>query len=187
MALFGQPNVILFIVYSPGNACIILFNWHLYTCMNNGTSRYYDTLIRSGLLLILICFTFIILRCYDLTMNSLALLTCPYVVWYYCSVYCSDSYFITKYTIVVGSAALIAPNLPNCIREAILSLITSINNLCTASKSSLDIVLLVNWMVSSYWRRLAQASIQSWKRLVIMLFGRFNNIVPCIVQHGWAW
>ena len=81
----------------------------------------------------------------DLTTSSPGSLTLQYVDWSYCIVYGSDRYLITWYSIVVGSDKLITPHLPNCTREAIFSLMPQITNLCTESKSSLDVVLLVNW------------------------------------------
>ena len=116
--------------------------------MNNGTGWYYETLICSVLLPIPIVFAFIILMYYSLTTSSPALITSQNVICYSCSVYGSDRYFITQHPIVVVYRALIAPYLPNFNRDAIFSLIITGNNLCTASESSLDVVLLVNRMIS---------------------------------------
>ena len=95
----------------------------------------------------IIFLTFIILRYYALTTSSPVLIIFPSMVWNYCSVYGSDKYFTTEYTIVVVSVACIAAYLPNWTRDAIFSLMPSITTLCTASKYSLDVFLLVNFIM----------------------------------------
>ena len=92
-------------------------------------------------------FAFAILGYSALTYESHALLTCPSVVLTSCSVYGSENYFTTKYSSVVGSSAFVAPYFPLWTREDICSLVPSNTNWCTSSKSSLNIFLLVKWMM----------------------------------------
>ena len=89
------------------------------------------------------------MRYSSFTTSSPALFNIPYFFWSSYSLYGSDRYFITYYQIVVGSAALITPNLPNYNRETITSLMISSTTLCTSSIFPLDVVLLENLMM--FW------------------------------------
>ena len=49
---------LFFIKYNTENFCNIIYNWHLYICINNGVGWYYNTLIRYLMLPISILLLF---------------------------------------------------------------------------------------------------------------------------------